>query len=184
MYRKAVTNKTAGGIIAINLTIAMIVATAWLARFETATLFITVVCVIFLICIAFSMHGYCMRLAEMQEQFSDDLETSVDRCTEQAAGKYFFFSDCLVDLANARIYYYDEIAYVSGMLALHSHFPGKLQQNRKSGASVTIRMKDGKQYMLGSFQGGMTQNRKEIKDGYLTFCELMHKYWNDPANQD
>ena len=45
-------------------------------------------------------------------------------------------------------------------------------------------MKDGKQYMLGSFQGGMTQNRKEIKDGYLTFCELMHKYWNDPANQD
>ena len=177
MYRKAVTNKTAGGIIALNLTIVMIVATAWLSRFETATLFITAICVVFLLCIAFSMFAYRMRLTEMQAQFSDDLETSVDRCTEQAAGKYFFFSDCLVDLANARIYYYDEIAHVSGMLALHSHHAGKPQQNRKSGAAVTIRMKDGKQYMLGSFQGGMTRNRKEIKDGYLTFCELMYKYW-------
>lgn len=47
-------------------------------------LFITAVCVIFLFCIAFSTFGYRMRLTEMQTQFPDDLETSVDRCTERA----------------------------------------------------------------------------------------------------
>jgi hypothetical protein len=182
MYKKAVTNKTAGGIIALILIAAFLAATVFLAQYEKMTLVITGILVIFLVIIAFSMLGYKMRLAEMQEQFSDDLETSVDRCTEQAADKYFFFSDCVVDLENAHIYYYRDIAHIGGMMVAHPHHHG--DPHRKRGAVITLRMQDGKEYMLANFQTGMRQNSGDIRDNYVVFCELMQKYWKDPNSQD
>lgn len=93
MYKKAVTNKTAGGILAINLTIAMIVATAWLARFEPGTLFFTAVCVIFLLCITFSMFGY--RMQDGKQYMLGNFQTGMQHRSGEVKDNFETFCDLM-----------------------------------------------------------------------------------------
>ena len=47
---------------------------------------------------------------------------------------------------------------------------------KKRGAVVEIRMKNGKTHLFSAFENGMRENAEEVQENYIRFCELLEQF--------
>ncbi|MBQ6674973.1 MAG: hypothetical protein IJM75_02480 [Ruminococcus sp.] len=173
MYRKAVNNKLRGGV--ISLIITAVFMAVFIIITEGAALYIfCAVIAAFMALIASSLFRYVTCLGELKEQYGYDLEADIDACEDHCSNKYFFFDDCLIYLANARMIFYSEIKSISGLTTrAHRTSSGHMGY---AGAAVELKMSDGSSYMFTDFGSYAAKDSTDILDGYHKFCDYLAEY--------
>ena len=173
MYKKAVSQKLRGGILA-ELLCGVFLA-ALIALTDGAAMYLLAGFIgIFLIMIPVSMVKYITHLNAVKAQYGDELEADVNACEKNVAGKYFFFDDCLIDLAEARMIYYSEITRISGMHTEETWTPAT--GRHYAGAVIQLTMDSGNNCLFSSFTNGMAKNSTETINSYRQFCLYMGEY--------
>lgn len=174
MYKKAVSSKLRGGILAELLCgVFLGVVIAFIT--DTALYMVGGFILLFMIMIAFSMVSYITHLNALKAQYGEELEADVNACPKNCSDKYFFFDDCLIDLANARMIFYSDIQKIEGIHRNES-FSHIDMQHRHAGAVINLIMSDGKNYLFSNFGKSAVIDSDEVIDGYFAFAKYVAEY--------
>ncbi|MBR6338300.1 MAG: hypothetical protein IKR76_11320 [Ruminococcus sp.] len=176
MYKKALRQKLNGAVMS-EILCAVMLGFVIFAMDGTPVYLIGGVIGAFMILIASGIIRYELDLASVKAQYGDELENDINTCPKQVSGKYFFFDDCFIDLANARMMFYSEMQRVSG---IHTHEKVTNDLNvRYAGALIQITMDSGRKYLIADFNKSFAKNSGETLEDYGRFCEYIAEYAPD-----
>ncbi|MBR1751345.1 MAG: hypothetical protein IJ740_10800 [Ruminococcus sp.] len=173
MYKKAIRNKLAGAYVSSVMIAVFLLMLVIFAKGAVLYIFGAVL-LAFLVLLFGSIFRYKAGIARLVDEYGSELEEDVNNCAVNVCGKYFFFDECLVDLANARMIYYSEIKSISGLTSNGRPAAGEL--NRYAGAAAELKMTDGSSYLFSDFNSSSAKNSKETLEEYRRFCELLKEY--------
>ena len=173
MYRKAFKKKITGAA-AGTVIIALFLVFALAAAEGAVRLLFAGVLLFFMVLLLISVIKYIKDINDVKARYSGDLEADLDNCMRQVNDKYFFFDDCFIDLANARMINYSDIKKVSGFVS--KGMPSANEYNNKrAGAMVTMRLNDGRTVMISDFGSSAVKSSEETIRGYRQFCEYLEQ---------
>ena len=174
MYKKAVSSKLKGGILA-EVVCGVFLGVVIVFLKDTALYLVGGFILLFMIMIAVSMVGYVTHLNALKAEYGDELEVDINTCQKNCSDKYFFFDDCMIDLANARMIFYSDIQKIEGIHRNES-FSHIDMQHRRAGAVINLIMCDGKNYLFSSFGKSAVIDSDEVIDGYYAFAKYIEEY--------
>ena len=180
MYKKAIRNKLIGAYISSVMIAVFLAGLIIFAKGAVLFIFGAVLLAFFVLVIS-SILRYKAGINELKEKYGEELEADINGCTTQVCGKYFFFDECLIDLANARMIFYSEIKSISGLTTKANPSSGSI--GRYAGAAVELKMTDGSSFLFSDFDSSAAKNSRETLAQYRSFCDMLAEYAPQAAEE-
>ncbi len=166
MYKKAIGRKRTGAVAGAAVIFVIFIVIFALGG-TAARVAAALVCGSFITLIVFSIKQYNERISDFEAGYGGDLEEDVNSCNVQVADKYFFLRECIADLANAKLIYYDDIKNVEGEKT-SVHRSGS-SNSLGQGFILNIHMLDGSTNVIADFESNASNSLFEKRKNYQDF---------------